>query len=157
MKWPVRCVYTTGNIPIKIVRKCSNDVKIKLFNSYCTNSYCCTLWTKFTAVFKRKMVTAYKQVFRSCLKCKKEGTNITSGVHTKYNKKGTTLQMINGDIELYHKMDICCRQRIFLSGNLFVKSNVDSFEQTTHFHSCILWVCLGNENNEFPQWKYTPS
>ena len=54
-------------------RQCTDDVKIQV-NSYSTNFYGCTLWTKFIAIHKWKAVTACKQVFRNLLSCKKQGS-----------------------------------------------------------------------------------
>ena len=63
-----------GNILITSIRQCTDDVKIRLFNSLCTNNYSCTFWTQFSASSKRKIVTSYKLSFRYLLKCKREGT-----------------------------------------------------------------------------------
>ena len=56
---------------------CSKDeVKVKLFKSYCTTFYGCTLWTKYTSACKNKLVVAYKQIFRNLMNVQREGTTM---------------------------------------------------------------------------------
>jgi hypothetical protein len=46
---------------------CSNDVKFILFLSYCTNLYCSSLWTNFTAQSLRKLNVCYNNALRCIL------------------------------------------------------------------------------------------
>ena len=47
MKRQTRCLYAIGILLITTFRHCSEDVKVKLFKSYCSSIYCCYLWAKF--------------------------------------------------------------------------------------------------------------
>ena len=44
--------------------KCSDDVKTKLFRSYCTNMYCCQFWTNAALKDLNKLKVAYNNSFR---------------------------------------------------------------------------------------------
>ena len=68
-------VYARGNALISKFRSCSDDVKVKLFKAYCSSFYGFTTWTFYTASFKRKLVTAYNNIFRAFFSCKREGTS----------------------------------------------------------------------------------
>ena len=38
---------------------CSDDVKNKLFSSYCSNLYLCSLWAKYKSACMRRFIVAY--------------------------------------------------------------------------------------------------
>ena len=98
-------------------------LNLKLFNSYCTGFYGCTLWAKFTDLCKRKLV-AYKQIFRNIMKCQ---------------KLGTTIQMLKWNVAPYdvivRKLIYGFRKRLFLSDNLIVQTILCSL----HFYSTALY------------------
>ena len=60
-----RCIYARGNVLIKNFVMCSNEVKSKLFKSYCSTFYCSHLWSSYYAVPFKQLHTAYNRVFRS--------------------------------------------------------------------------------------------
>jgi hypothetical protein len=64
----LRAIYARGNILIRKFSKCSNDVKLELFNSHCTNLYCSHLWSIFSSTALKKISVAYNNVFRFLLK-----------------------------------------------------------------------------------------
>ena len=43
----MRCIYAKTNKLLHMFGHCTVDVKIALFNSYCTSLYCSFLWTYF--------------------------------------------------------------------------------------------------------------
>ena len=43
----VKSVYRRGNVLIEKFKFSSDDVKVKLFTSYCSSLYCAQLWCKF--------------------------------------------------------------------------------------------------------------
>ena len=45
-----RKFYMQANLWLRNFRYCSDDVKCTLFQSYCTNMYCCQLWFNFMKV-----------------------------------------------------------------------------------------------------------
>ncbi len=124
IKRQVRCVYTRGNVLVKTFRHCSDDVKLKLFKSYCTGFYGCTLWAKFTDSCKHKLVVAYKQIFRNIMKCQKLGT---TGQMLKWNV--VPYDVIIGKLIYGFKM------KLFLSDSFIVQSILRSL----HFYSTVLY------------------
>ena len=54
-----RKFYMQANLLLRNFRYCSNDVKCTLFQSYCTNMYCCQLWCNSTKSSLIKLSTSY--------------------------------------------------------------------------------------------------
>ena len=50
----LRSIYAKGNSLIRTFYKCSDSVKITLFNSYCSSMYTAQLWRNFTKAALRK-------------------------------------------------------------------------------------------------------
>ena len=124
IKRMVRSVYTRGNILIKKFRHCSDDVKVKLFKSYCSSFYGCTLWANFKQSTMSKLIVAYKQIFRCFFHCK---------------RLATTAQMLNFTIDSYdvilRKLLFSLKERVFNSSNLIVNVITSSL----FFHSTSLF------------------
>ena len=57
-------VYARGNFILRHFRQCTDEVKILLFNSYCTSFYCSAVWYCFKTVSIRHLKTAYNRIFR---------------------------------------------------------------------------------------------
>ena len=55
------------NLLLRNFRYCSDDVKCTLFQSYCTNMYCCQLWFNSTKSSLIKLSTSYNSVLRRLL------------------------------------------------------------------------------------------
>ena len=47
---------------------CTDDVKIKLFKSYCTSLYCCPLWYNYRKYNIKKLHVASNKVFKALMK-----------------------------------------------------------------------------------------
>ena len=62
-----RFLYAIGNGLIRNFYMCSNNVKIKLFQSYCCNIYTGQLWYKYKASTMNKVKVAYNTMFRMLL------------------------------------------------------------------------------------------
>ena len=60
----VRATYARGNVLISKFRKCDNDVKVKLFKTFCSSFYGCNLWVRYHKFAMRKLVRAYERIFR---------------------------------------------------------------------------------------------
>ena len=127
MKHQVRSIYCRGNILIKKFRHCSDDVKIKLFKSYCSSFYGSNLWCSFYDYNRQKLVVAYKQIFRSFFNCKREGT---------------TFQMLNYSIQPFDVLERKClhgfMERILNCDNVIVACVVNAtfFRSTKFFYHC---------------------
>ena len=124
IKRQVRAIYSRGNSLIKRFSFCSDDVKLKLFKSYCTSFYCSALWSQFNKASITKLSSAYHRVFRKLLK-----------VHD----KAAALQFMtenNTDVfkVLQRKLILSFRKRIHCSENVLV--NV--ITKSLYFNNCTL-------------------
>ena len=122
IKRQIRSVYARGNSLIKKFRHCSEEVKVKLFKSYCSSFYGCTLWAKFYDYNINKLVVAYKQIFRAFFK---------------RERKDTSRQMLDINIDSYgvilRKLVYGFRTRVFSSNNIVVAIIANSvFFRSSH-------------------------
>ena len=60
----IRSTYSRGNVLISKFRKCSNEVKVQLFSSFCSNLYCSSLWSNYRKDVYNRLRVAYNNVFR---------------------------------------------------------------------------------------------
>ena len=60
----VKATYARGNTLISRFRQCEDNVKIKLFKSFCSNFYGCNLWVHYHKCAINKIVSAYGKMFR---------------------------------------------------------------------------------------------
>ena len=70
MQRQIKCIFASGNGIIKHFRHCSEEVKAKLFNSYCTSFYGSVLWVNYTVEAMRKVKSSYNKIFRSLMNVK---------------------------------------------------------------------------------------
>ena len=71
MKRQLRSLYAKANTPIRKFTKCSLEVKLTLFKSYCTSTYCSHLWANYSKASLSKLRVAYNNVYRHLLGYKK--------------------------------------------------------------------------------------
>ena len=57
-------LYIRGNFQARNFSFCSVDVKVKLFRYFCSNMYCCHLWSHFKNSSYNKVRVAYNNCFR---------------------------------------------------------------------------------------------
>ena len=112
----IRALYTRGNMVIKHFRMCTNDVKLQLFRTYCTNLYCGQLWCKYRAKSISKIKVAFNNIFRSLMNLKRD---ISISQYMAVNA-------IDHFNVLYRKIVYGFRKRVFNSENSFVQVIVNS-------------------------------
>ena len=61
----MRAVYARGNLLLRHFRSCSEEVKKRLFMSYCSSFYCSSLWANYSNSVLRALHVAHNNVFRS--------------------------------------------------------------------------------------------
>ena len=110
MKAQIRGIYAKGNMIYKNLKKCSMEVKIHLFKTYCSNLYCAGLWIKYKKSVFTSLQTAYKKAFRMLT----------------YVKRGqTTTTMVNNNVTtfeaLLRKSGYSIKTRITQSDNSIIK------------------------------------
>ena len=60
----MRGSYARVNSVLRKFAACSFEVKLRLFQAFCTSFYCAHLWYKFTKHVMSKVRVAYNNVFR---------------------------------------------------------------------------------------------
>jgi hypothetical protein len=68
----IRGIFARGNLNKKKVSQCNSDVKIKLFQSYCSNLYCCSLWNVFKQQSYPKVTISHNKEFRFISNCDRQ-------------------------------------------------------------------------------------
>ena len=63
-----RMLYCKSNLIMKSFSKCSDSVKCTLFQSFCSNMYCCSLWTHYSRTIFNSTRVAYNNAFRIFLR-----------------------------------------------------------------------------------------
>ena len=58
-------MYARGNVLVKNFLMCTDNVKCKLFKSYCSSFYCSQLWCSYNSASFTKLQTAYNRILRS--------------------------------------------------------------------------------------------
>ena len=64
MIWQIRLLYPKSNKLLRIFSHCKTDVKLVLFDSYCTSLYCPFLWTDYTKRTFIKLRVAFNNAYR---------------------------------------------------------------------------------------------
>ena len=60
----IKGLYTPGNTLKRSFKHCSQDVRIKLFQRFCSSVYCCALWCSFSRVTHNKVKICHNNAFR---------------------------------------------------------------------------------------------
>jgi hypothetical protein len=81
-----RALYAKGNVFVRKFANCSHDVKIHLFQAYCTNIYCASLLSCYNSLTYQKLKVAYNNAFRYLFKydrrCSASAMFVTNNVPT---------------------------------------------------------------------------
>ncbi len=68
----MRKTYVRGHMLIRKFKICSEDVKVKLFKTYCSSIYCCALISKYTQSVLKKLHVAFNKIFKSFMNAPKD-------------------------------------------------------------------------------------
>jgi hypothetical protein len=116
IKRQMKSIYCRGNILIKKFKHCSEDVKVKLFKSYCTSLYCSQLWCQYKIETVRKLQTAYNRIFRNFMGLKQD---VSISAHFVANGVDTLAV-------IWRKLIFSFRKRILESNNTLICGIVNS-------------------------------
>ena len=61
----MRNTYVRGNMLIRNFKLCEENVKVKLYKTYCSSVYCCALISVFHKGVLRKLHTAFNKIFKN--------------------------------------------------------------------------------------------
>ena len=67
LKRQMKSIYCKGNTLLRKFGKCSDTVKIQLFQSFCSNLYCAHLWNDYKSTSFKQVEVSYNNVFRYLL------------------------------------------------------------------------------------------
>lgn len=112
----IRGIFLRGNLIKKNFSHCSKDVKIKLFQSYCSNFYCCSLWNVFKMESYKKLKISHNKVFRFMCNCARQES--ISQQFVKFN-------VPNSDV-IRRKLIYSLQKRIFVSNNDLIATILNS-------------------------------
>ena len=116
MERQIRFLYCQGNILIRKFSKCTEHVKIRLFNAYVRCFYCCHLWSNFSNEALHRVKVAYNNVYRRLLGIK--GQCSISRKLIEHNLP--TLK------EVLRKASVSFRERLMKSSNILIVTLVSS-------------------------------
>jgi exonuclease III len=79
----MKFIYAKGNCLISKFKNCDNEVKRRLFITYCNSLYLSHLWSNFKNVSHKRVVVAYNNIFRALFRIER-GISI-SRFYVEYN------------------------------------------------------------------------
>ena len=91
----IRSIYSTGNVLIRKFHMCSTDVKVRLYNSFCTSFYGLVTLTNFKCESLRKLKVAYNRIFRGLFMFKCDPLDIPKTHTIMLNLNITPFAVIN--------------------------------------------------------------
>ena len=113
MKRQMRKFYANINILSRKFAKCSPNVKCTLFNTFCSNMHCPTMWYNGTVTAMRKLRIAYNNSHRRLLGIPKYNSAVRCSCNTSFG-------------ELLRKYVFCFINRLILSDDSILASMCDS-------------------------------
>ena len=118
-------VYSRGNMLVRNFKMCDLNVKIKLFQTFCSSFYCCSLWSDSKKSTLEKLKVGYNNVFRSLL-----------NLDRRISMSQTFVQFnVHSFPVLHRKLIYSLYQRVVTSENSIIREIVNS----AHFHESSLY------------------
>ena len=107
-----RVFYMQANLLLRKFYHCSYEVKVMLFNSYCTSLYCASLWTHYRKNSFSKLRASYNNAFRRLFNYARDCSASEMLVSNRVNTMDT----------LWRKQVFSLRQRLQHSCNTLVQT-----------------------------------
>ena len=111
-----RNIYVRGNTLIRNFRHCTDEVKVELFRTYCSNVYCCALRSRFRSSQMEVITVALNKTFKYLMR--KQRDYSASMLFVSHN--------VNCLKVIIRKMVYSLLSRIERSSNLLVSTIVNS-------------------------------
>jgi len=67
IKKETRSTFARGNMLIRNFKHCTDDVKVRLYKTYCSTVYCCALISTYHSVTLRKLHVAFNKIFKALM------------------------------------------------------------------------------------------
>jgi len=148
----VKCLYATGNMLISRFRKCSDEVKTKLFKSFFSNAYGSHLWCRYRQSIYKQSVVAYNNIYHKLFGVRR-GVSISAicvnnnillfGVLLRKSIFSFITRLYDSDNNLIKELS--CRLFHPVSSNITTKWNQDIYSwqvicRFCHYHP--VYVCM---------------
>ena len=111
----IKGIYTRGNLLTRKFSKCSKEVKVKLFQSYCCNMYCCALWNNVSIPTSKKLKVSHNDALRMLFNIRR-GESI-SRLFCVFNIPNFNILQRKAILSLHH--------RLLSSTNMLIATIVD--------------------------------
>jgi hypothetical protein len=106
----IHATYVRGNMLVHKFRHCSEQVKLKLFKTYCSTFYMSQLWCRYKRASKQRLKVAYNNIFRK-LMCLNRETSIS---------RAFVLNDVDGFSSLMRRLSYSFYKRIMYSSNSLI-------------------------------------
>ena len=131
----VRATYARGNALICKFRKCTDNVKVQLFKSFCSNFYCSSLWFNFTNATFNRLKVAYNNVFRSLMNISRRSSISAAFVNFGVNCFNTLIRKCITSL----RQRVLCSDNVLIMSCLSCKFNSYISNMSKQWNSLILW------------------
>jgi hypothetical protein len=108
----MRNLFARGNMLIRNFRHCSEEVKISLYKTFCSNIYCCPLWYRFKRCTIKKIHVACNKVFKALMNVPRDFSASTLFVESN----------VRNFPALRRKLVYGLRTRVYASANVLVNN-----------------------------------
>ena len=119
----VRNLYARGNTIVKIFRNTNEDVKVRMFKSFCYPVYCSSMWSHYNISTMNRVRVGYNNIFCKLFNIQRwdEESGIVASVTRLCEEKG-----IRSFTELFKYNAVNCHNRIVLSENRLIQGLIHS-------------------------------
>ena len=128
MQKTVRSIYTKGNVIKSKFNACTEEVKLKLFSSYCCSFYCCSLWENYSQAQYDDVKISHNNVLRYFIK-----TNNLDSISGHFISRNLN----NCDV-IVRKSVFSLYKRLLASNNVLIETIVGS-QYFTYSKMYIKW------------------
>ena len=131
----MRSVYARSNRILRMFSHCSIDVKIVLFNSYCTPLYCSYLWTDYRKTSFSKIRVAFNNAYRRIFGLSNRSS--ASAMYANYNICNFETILRKNIYNFIQRLENCTNSII----QVLMQSWHTKFEDWKHWHK-LLYTCF---------------
>ena len=131
----MRSVYARSNRILRMFSHCSIDVKIVLFNSYCTHLYCSYLWTDYRKTSFSKIRVAFNNAYRRIFGLSNRSS--ASAMNANYNICNFETILRKNISNFIQRLENCTNSIM----PVLMQSWHTKFEDWKHWHK-LLYTCF---------------
>ena len=133
IKRTLRGIYARSNILIRKFYNCTSDVKMTLFQAYCTHFYCTQLWWNYSKQSLGKVRVAFNNSFRHLMgydrRCSASGMFVNAHIDSFNTLRRKCIYRFTNRLELSQNMVL---RNIYNYRCLFILPSVREFYESLH-------------------------